>query len=182
MSERMFLAVALDDETRHGIAAHLTDALDGRLLPGKTVPPQNWHITLRFLGDTDPIQAETILAHLDESLGVEPFRLRLAGLGGFPKERKASVLWMGVADNTEPLSALAEVCEAAAQRAGFDSEGRPFHPHLTLSRLRPPADVRSLIEEVPGAGIGLEVTAVTLYRSILGEGPIRYEVVDAVEL
>jgi len=182
MSERMFLAVALDDQTRHGIAAHLTNALDGRRLPGKTVPPQNWHLTLRFLGDTERAQAETLLAYLDEDLDVEPFRMYLAGLGGFPKQRKASVLWMGVAGDAEPLEALAAACEAAARRAGFEPEGRPFHPHLTLSRLRPPADVRNLVEEVPAAGIGVELRAVTLYRSIQSSGPVRYEVVDSVEL
>jgi len=178
----MFLAVSLEDDIRNPIAAHLTGALDGRRIPGKAVPPANWHLTLRFLGPTEPVQAETILADLDENLEMGPFRLHLTGLGGFPKERKASVLWMGVAGDMEPLSALAEACEAAAQRAGFEPEGRPFHPHLTLSRLRPPADVRPLVAEIPDAGIAFDVTAVTLYRSILGEGPVRYEVVDVVEL
>lgn len=182
MADRMFLAVAFDDEVRHAVAAQINAAMDGRRLPGRTVRPENWHITLRFLGETSTLQADAIRAHLDQHLLVEPFRLRLAGLGGFPREQKASVLWMGLAGDLEPLSALAAECEVAAESAGFEPEGRPFHPHVTLSRIRPPHDVRDLIDEFPDAGIRLNVEGVTLFRSVLGSGPARYEVVDVVEL
>ncbi|MCP3996460.1 MAG: RNA 2',3'-cyclic phosphodiesterase [bacterium] len=182
MSERMFLAVALDNETRHTIVAHLDNEMGERKLPGKLVHPENWHITLRFLGDTSTMQADAIRAHLDQHLMVERFRLRLSGLGGFPRERKASVLWMGLAGDLEPLNTLADECETAAVRAGLEPEGRPFHPHITLSRIRPPQDVRSLIDEMPGAGIRLDVDAVTLYRTKLGNGPVRYEIVDQIVL
>ena len=182
MGERMFLAVALDNETRHAVAAHLEAVLGDRRIPGRGVRPENWHITLRFLGDTSAVQADAIRAHLDQHLMVEPFRLRLSGLGGFPKQRKASVLWMGLTGDLEPLNALADECETAAVKAGLEPEGRPFHPHVTLSRIRPPSDVRGLIDEVPDAGIRLDVDAVTLYRSILGSGPARYEVIDRIAL
>ena len=181
-TERMFLAVALPEEVRHAVAAHLSDELGDRKLPGKPAPPQNWHLTLRFLGATEQTQAEAIVAHLDQHLMVQPFRIRLVGLGGFPRERKASVLWMGVDGDVEALDELAAECERAAVRAGFEPEGRPFHPHLTLSRIRPPTDVRGLVDEVASAGIKFDVEAVTLYRSVLGGGPARYEVVDVVEL
>jgi 2'-5' RNA ligase len=178
----MFLAVALDDEARHAVAAHLDSALEGRRLPGKVVPPQNWHITMRFLGATEPTQADAVMAHLDQHLMVDAFRVRLMGLGGFPRERKASVLWMGLEGDPESMGELAAECETAAQRAGFEPEDRPFHPHLTLSRIRPPVDIRTLVDDVPPAGVRVDVGAVTLYRSILGSGPARYEVVGAVEL
>ena len=182
MADRMFLAVAFDDEVRHAVAAHLNAAMDERRLPGRIVRPENWHITLRFLGETSTLQADAIRAHLDQHLLVEPFRLRLAGLGGFPRERKASVLWMGLAGDLELLNALAEECEAAAVRAGFEPEGRPFHPHVTLSRIRPPLDVREFIDMFPDNGVRLNVEGVTLFRSVLGSAPARYEIVDVVEL
>ena len=182
MADRMFLAVALDDEARHAAAAHLTAALGDRRLPGRIVPPQNWHITLRFLGAASPEQADLILRHLDAHLVVDRFRVRLGALGGFPRERKASVLWMGVDGDTDPLAELAAECERSAVRAGFEPEGRPFHPHLTLSRIRPPTDIRHLIDEIEPAGVHLDVASVTLYRSVLGSGPARYEVVDTVAL
>ena len=180
MAERMFLAVGLPDEVRHAVAAHLADGQSR--LPGKVVRPENWHITLRFLGLTDGIQADSVLAHLDQHLMVEPFRVRLTELGGFPRESKASVLWLGLDGDLDSLEALAGECEIAAERAGFEPEGRPFHPHLTLSRIRPPVDIRDRVDATAPAGIAIDVTAVTLYRSILGKGPARYEVVGTVEL
>ncbi len=181
-AQRMFLAATLPEEARHAMAAHLGDELGDKRLPGKPVPPPNWHLTVRFLGSTEPTPAEAISAHLDQHLMVEPFRLRLTGLGGFPRERKASVLWIGIDGDLEPLSELAAECERAAVSAGFEPEGRPFHPHLTLSRIRPPSDVRKLVDEIPAAGIKFDVDAVTLYRSILGSGPARYEALDTVSL
>ncbi len=182
MQERMFLAVALGDEARHAIAAHLQSSLDGGKLPGKRVPPGNWHITLRFLGPTAAVQCDAVLAHLDQHLMVEPFRIRFTELGGFPREAKASVLWLGIDGALESLSALAAECETAAQAAGLEPEGRPFHPHLTLSRIRPPVDIRPLVDQFPAAKIALDVEEVTLYRSVLGGGLARYEVVERVLL
>ncbi|MDJ0498093.1 MAG: RNA 2',3'-cyclic phosphodiesterase [Acidimicrobiia bacterium] len=180
--ERLFLAVALDDNARHAIAAHLDDQLEGRRLPGRPVPPENWHLTLRFLGKTVAQQRDQVLAYLDEHLAVEPFRVSLTDLGAFPREARASVLWMGIAGAAEQLESTAAICEAAAVAADFEPEGRPFHAHLTLSRIRPPQNVRPLVELVEPVGVKLDVDAVTLYRSVLGSGPARYEVVERVEL
>jgi 2'-5' RNA ligase len=178
----MFLAVELDDESRHALATHLESSLDGEYLPGKPVRPENWHITLRFLGGTNATQRDKVLAHLDQHLVVEPFRIRFEGLGGFPRESKASVLWIGVGGEVAALENVAAICETAAQDAGFEPEGRPFHPHLTLSRIRPPTDIRPLIDRIEPAGVKADVRAVTLYRSVLWKDLAQYEVVDRVVL
>ena len=181
-AERMFLAVDLDDEIRHALGTRLEASLDGGLLPGRPVPLENWHVTLRFLGPTDDVQRDRVLAHLDQHLVVEPFRLRFGGLGGFPRQARASVLWMGLEGDVATLEKTAAICETAAVEAGFEPEGRPFHAHVTLSRIRPPVDVRSVVDQVEPAGVGWDVRAVTLFRSILGKGPARYEVVETIEL
>jgi 2'-5' RNA ligase len=182
--DQMFLAVELNDVTRHDLAAHLEASLDGELLPGRTVRPHNWHLTLRFLGPTRALERDRVLAFLDQHLTVDPFRIRFTGLGGFPRESKAAVLWIGVAGDVVALDALATICETAAQEAGFEPEGRPFHPHLTVSRVRPPIDIRPLVDRVELFRVACDVTAVTLYRSVLGQGqgPAQYEVVDTVTL
>ena len=182
MSDRMFLALELGDEARHAVAAHLQSSLGGKKLPGKPVPPENWHITMRFLGPTKAVERDAILAHLDQHVMVEPFRIRFTEFGGFPREEKASVLWLGIDGDLDSLSALAMECETAAQSAGMEPEGRPFHPHLTLSRIRPPFDIRTLAEQFPPARIVQDVSEVTLYRSVFGSGPVRYEAVERVSL
>ncbi|HZJ48647.1 MAG TPA: 2'-5' RNA ligase family protein, partial [Acidimicrobiia bacterium] len=83
MSERLFLAVALSDDVRHGLAAFLVD--ETMRLPGRPTPPDNWHLTLRFLGATDAPARDRILEFLDDHLVVEPFTLGFGTLGAFPK-------------------------------------------------------------------------------------------------
>ncbi len=179
--DRLFLAVALTDDARHALARRIEDRLDGGRMPGRPVRIASWHITLRFLGSAAPVQRDAVLAHLDQHLQTSPFRIRLDGLGAFPRAARASILWVGVATGADGLTALAAGCEEAAQAAGFEPEGRPFHPHVTVSRIRPPQDLRSLLDGEP-TGVPMDVTAVTLFRSVLGGGPARYEVIETVDL
>jgi 2'-5' RNA ligase len=180
--QRLFLAVALPDDVRHGVAARLREHLGDRRMPGKPVAIENWHITLRFLGSATPMQRDSVLAHLDQHIQTGPFRMRFACLGAFPRPSRASTLWVGVATGADGLAALAADCETAADAAGFEPEGRPFHPHLTIARIRPPESVRSLIDG-ESIAVTMDVAAVTMYRSILAGGrPVRYEAVETVEL
>lgn len=67
-------------------------------------------------------------------------------------------------------------------RAGFDAEIRPFRAHLTLSRMRPPTDVATLLAASQPHQGQLTVDAVTLFRSRLGLGAPRYETVEQFPL
>lgn len=180
MSDRLFLAVALTDEVRHGLAAFLGERVIR--LPGRPTPPDNWHVTLRFLGSTDALQRDRILEFLDEHLVVEPFTLGFAGLGAFPKPSRATVLWLGTGRGSDELAKAAEICEQAATSVGLESEDRPFHSHLTVARIRPPVNVDGIVEQVGTFPLKMEVDRMTLYRSHLGRGGARYETVDEVLL
>ncbi len=179
MTERLFLAVALDEEVRRGLDAGLEEI---RPLPGKPVPPENWHITLRFLGATDEVARDRILAELDQTELPAPFRISFADLGAFPRPGRATVLWLGVDQGSDELATLAAACEEAAQAAGLDAEDRPFHAHLTLARIRPWQDVTPVVEGAGTIARTQTVDRITLYRSLLGGGPARYEIVEEVEL
>lgn len=181
MTDRLFLAVALDDDVRHALATRLTEMMDGGFMPGRPVAVENWHITLRFLGDATAVQGEAVLAHLDQHLQAQPFRIRFGALGGFPRASRAAILWAGVVAGADELTALAGECEVAADAAGFGPEDRPFHPHLTLARIRPPENVRHLVDG-QSLGVRMRVGEVTLLRSIMGRGPVRDQVVDTVAL
>ena len=176
---RIFLAVDLTDELRHGLAAHLAEWLP---LPGSTPPPANWHLTLRFLGKIDQQAYESLLRRLDETDLGPAFDLSFAGLGAFPRPARATVLWVGTAAGSAELRNLAGSVEAAVVEAGSMPEERPFHPHLTLSRIRPPQDVRSLTEAVPPFPLALAVRHITVFESHLGGGPAVYEELERFEL
>jgi RNA 2',3'-cyclic 3'-phosphodiesterase len=171
---RLFLAVPLTEPARAAIRAALATALPAGA-PGRAVRPESWHLTLRFLGDTAPDQASRLAEVLSAAALGPPFQLAFAWLGAFPRPDRAAVLWLGVATGAAELGALAAVVERSARDAGFPAERRPFSAHLTLSRIRPPADVAPLVARPTGPPISMPVTEVVLFRSHLGGGPARYE-------
>jgi 2'-5' RNA ligase len=178
---RLFLAAALDGPTRRLLAAHV-EAHGGDALPGRVVQPQNWHLTLRFLGWVTEPQRDGVMRTLDESALPGPFAVRFGGLGAFPKLRRATVLWLGIDGGGDGLGELAAAAEEAAQAVGYEPEDRPYHPHLTLSRIRPAEDVTDLVEAFPPFAVKMSVTAITLYESHLRKGGAVYEALDTVEL
>lgn len=175
--ERLFIGVPLAEEARSAIARALP-----RNLPGKLVPPENWHFTLRFLGSTAAEARDQIIQRLDAATCGARFGIRFNELGAFPNPGRARILWLGVDEGAERLIHLAAIAEGVARSVGFAAEAREFKPHLTLSRIDRPASVNTLIGSKPSFGVRMTVESVVLYRSRLGRGPARYEEVARFEL
>ncbi len=178
---RLFVGIPCPPELRDRLRDHLRAAF-GERLPGRAVMPANWHLTLRFLGDTGADRLRSLTNELRCVGGGAPFDLSLAALGAFPRPARASVLWIGVGAAEAELRALAAGVEAAAVRAGFAAEPKPFAPHLTLSRLNPPADLRRVIAAASPFGGRMTVDGFVLFRSHLGAGAPRYERVERFPL
>lgn len=170
--ERLFIAVPLTDQARDKIAAALPP------LPGRRVPPQNWHFTLRFLGDAEQERRDQLAETLRRTRLGRSFSIRFDGLGAFPRAKRARIIWLGVTDGARELVSLAETVESAVRRSDFSAEKRPFKPHLTLSRVEPPRAVADLLSSQPALDVIMPVTEITLVRSSLGAGPAKYEVVE----
>ena len=170
-------------------APHLRRALEGAQLglkrsfgqpdPVKWVPAHQFHFTLKFLGEIPPEAAERAMQALERAVvGAVPFEVRVAGLGGFPGGDRLSVLWAGVAEGKEQLTALAAAVEREFEAAGFPRERRPFRPHLTLGRVREgarvPAAVPQMLAQAAGQEFGTwRVERVVLMQSELTpRGPI----------
>ncbi len=168
---RIFVATGFPSEVR----AAIEDRLATVSLPGRRVDPADWHITLRFLGDIAVVAFERLLAALDECRLPPPFELRLGGVGAFPQARKAAVVWVGLEEGTARLRGLQEEVEQACEGVGLGREERPFRPHVTLSRIRPPSDVRRLVDQFPPLGIRSPVGEVVVLRSRLQPDGPRYE-------
>ncbi len=102
----------------------------------KAVRPENYHITVKFLGDVDENLTEKLVYKLTERLdkaGDRNLDIRYAGV--FPNPGSPRVIWAG-AGPEEPLKKLNTTCEEAAFELGVDKEAREFHPHLTLGRIK----------------------------------------------
>jgi 2'-5' RNA ligase len=177
---RLFVGVPFPPELRDALSAYLARTFGE--LPGRAVPAANWHLTLRFLGDTDGARRVRVTEELRGSITAAPFTLALTSPGAFPRPARATVLWIGVGEGLEALGRLAAQAEEAAVRAGYAPETRPFAAHLTLSRIQPPADLRPVLQREPAFGGSFFVDRVALYRSRLGGGPARYEVLEEFPL
>jgi len=175
---RCFVAVPIDAELRRELehareqlrAAHPT--LDDSW---RWTVPAEWHVTLAFLGETDP----TGIGRLTDAIEAvaaprDAFILPTGELGVFPSPRAARVLWYGVHD---PDGSLAAAIEELREALGLDPG--PVHPHVTLARARHRhgAIADALLEGPPMPRGRLSVDRVRLYRSHTGAGPARYEVV-----
>lgn len=93
--------------------------------------PASWHITLQFLGNTQPEQLVCLLKQLAE-VQAAPVAIQLAGLACF---ERAGVFHVGI-EPTPALAALQQRVVAATAHCGFEPETRPFHPHITLARAK----------------------------------------------
>jgi RNA 2',3'-cyclic 3'-phosphodiesterase len=168
--ERLFVAIPIPPMAREELAGALPPAL-----PGRRVVADKWHFTLRFLGLTASALRDRLIAELAAERFGGVISLQLSGLGAFPDPVRARVLWVGVTQGADRLTELADRVTAACSRAGLVSDERPYSPHLTLSRLDPPRDVRRLVREASGFVVSATLDEVVLMRSTLGQGHPRYE-------
>ena len=106
----------------------------GGLTGARWIEPENYHITLRFIGDVDNQTANEVMNNLDYLSESLRFPIRLTHLGTFGGD-KPRALYAGV-ESSEPLSRLQAAHERMLQRSGLPPEGRKFVPHVSLARLR----------------------------------------------
>jgi 2'-5' RNA ligase len=126
---RLFVALSLPEEIRQALAS-LTGGLPG----ARWVPPENYHLTLRFIGQVHNGEAEDIDDALTALRG-KGFELSLKGLGCFCEGPRPTSLWAGVQAD-EGLTRLQAKVESALVRAGLRPEKRKFTPHVTLARFK----------------------------------------------
>lgn len=167
------------------------EALLRRLRPLATGPvswtrPGNWHLTLKFLGQVPgegPSGLEAVTAAL-AGVRFSPFALSGAGGGFFPSPRRPRVAWVGLDQGRAACVALAGTVEAVLAPLGYAPENRPFAGHLTVARFREPGragDVAGMAGVLDAVRLpACAVDRITLWRSILGPGGPRYEVLATV--
>lgn len=152
---RLFVALDLPYAARERLSQLTTIGIPG----ARWVPPENHHLTLRFIGEVPGYQAEEI-DHALAAVKAKGFGLTLCGLGTFARSGRATTLWVGAA-RCEALERLQSKIETALQRCGLEPERRRFQPHVTLARL----------DNVPEAKLAAFVQGYNLFRM----EPIRME-------
>lgn len=156
-------------------------------LPVRWVDPENFHVTLKFLGEVRHDRVAAIQEALDRAATeTAPFSTRIRGFGAFPSVRKPRVIWAGV-DASPELRCLKQDLEWTLSALKFDVETQAFHPHVTLGRVRPDGGAgvfRGLdrcFSELR-LDVELRVHTVDLMESRLSPGGARYHVVSGARL
>ncbi len=167
---RLFVGLDLPWEIRSELTKLRTS------LPGaRWVAEESLHLTLRFIGEVTPNQAEDIDVALHNLRG-KKFPLTLTGLGTLSRSGREISLWAGV-ERSAALEHLQAKVETALQRAGLPPERRRFVPHVTLARLDSLVDSR-LAAYVQANNLfrssTVEIDHVTLFSSLLGKEAAVY--------
>ncbi len=163
---RLFVGLELPWELRQRVAMLAAAGIPG----ARWVPAENYHVTLRFIGEAPRYLAEEI-DHALAALQSPAFTLTLAGIGTFAKGGRSQMLWLGV-DRTEMLERLQAKIETALQRCGLEPERRRFQPHVTLARLDgvPEGKLASFVQANNlFRSDPVEIAHFTLFSSLLGK-------------
>ncbi len=176
---RTFLAFKPPDAIGHRIEG-LQNRLRAKELGARWVKPTNIHLTLKFLGETDPAAGAAIQSAMQAAVaGQAPLELALGGVGGFPHLNRPRVLWLAVEAASERLQTIQHVLETRLALCGFQSEKRRFKAHLTIGRIRNPKRWRAAdaaiargLQDLPPEPF--TVDALIWYESRLCPGGAQY--------
>lgn len=186
---RLFCAVALPTEVRARAAAHAVH-LRTRLDEDLKVSwerEEKMHVTVKFFGDVLTDRVASLADALSRTARrLAPFELRLARCGVFASLSRPRVLWLGIEDERGRLATLQRDIEDECAREGFPRDARPFHPHVTLARLRfvneQARRLARLHIESEFAPVGFRVGEIVLVCSELGARGSRYTIHSRHEL
>lgn len=147
-------------------------------------PPENWHITLRFLGDINEEQCEPLMAAIQSSIAnTEALSLNFSSLKLFPSPKNSIALILQP-EHVVDLTVLAIKIDKATKSLGFESEKRAFKPHLTLAKIdrkkHEPIEIN--VETIKIPNLNFTVDQVHLYQSELTEEGSRYTALHTILL
>jgi RNA 2',3'-cyclic 3'-phosphodiesterase len=171
---RLFAAVEITQDAKRAVASAVQPWRE-RFPRARWSPEDNWHVTLKFLGRTWPRLRGWVEERLRAAAGgIEPFEVRLDGLGAFPSASRARVVWAGLSDDTGRFAALAATIDAALA-SEFPVETRPWQPHLTVGRSDPPIPLPEGFAGSMVEPVGFRVDRVVLFQSHLRRPAPVYE-------
>jgi 2'-5' RNA ligase len=182
---RTFVAVDLSPEIKITLEAMIRNV---RKKAGgvKWVGSDAMHLTLKFLGEIPEDKAGTVGALLAGLAATHrPFPLKLKGTGTFPPGggMNARVLWAGVVEDPGLMEFQAAL-EDEFEKAGFAREERPFHPHMTLGRVKSPDGLEQALRELERHGTAdlgeMTVARLAFFESVLKPtGPVYRVLTEA---
>ena len=181
---RVFIAIELPATLRARVISHI-DRLRESIpdVRASWAREDNLHLTLKFLGEIPATDVEKVSAAASLAANqVEPFEIVVEGCGSFPPSRQPRALWIGIDPGAQTSCLhLFQKLEDECEKMGLAREPRPFHPHLTIARIRKPHGSRQLAELHKEIGFNREaigVSELAVIRSELRSEGSRHSVIS----
>ena len=175
---RLFVAVDVDDAARAACAG-VAERLRAKGFAAKWVPPENYHLTVAFIGGVDEARVGEVESVLrDAAARAHAITVPLDAVGAFPNERRARIVWVGSGAPQPAFATLCGVVRGALATLGFSFD-RHTDAHVTLAR----AEGRAALPAVPAPKVApIRVASLALYRSFTERSGARYEPLVRVPL
>ncbi|WP_423189802.1 RNA 2',3'-cyclic phosphodiesterase [Alkalibacterium sp. f15] len=171
---RVFIAIEIGEQTKKQLK-NVQDKMKNYVNKGNFTTRDNFHVTLRFIGDVDQEEIDGLRCVIDNmALITKPFKLSLDTLGHFPRKQK-EIIWVGIKGQLDSLNELKRDLEGELEKAGFAKEEREYRPHITLVRsasLDKPVEV--IIEEVSVPHSEIIAGSISLMESTRIDGELVY--------
>ncbi len=170
---RCFLALNLSVETARAISDEqkkLKETCDTAGVQVRWVPPQNMHVTVRFLGQITEPMIRVLKDNLERATrSIAPFDMEMKSIGAFPDTLAPKVIWAGVGSDDSQLERLYLAVAKVLEDTGFKNDSKPFKSHVTIGRVKEgSAGISSCMEDTEGLGFGrTHVRDLVCYRSDL---------------
>lgn len=165
---RLFVGLTLPNDVRFALSL-----LRGGISGARWMPPEDYHITLRFGGDMDERQAKIWRDDLYD-IKASPMEIVIDGLDAFGGDRPR-ILYARV-QNNKPLNELQSALERSARRLGFEPDPRRFVPHITMAKLKrvESYEIAQYLQEHPlSAPLRFQARDMCLFsaKPLVGGGP-----------
>ena len=186
---RLFVAVAVPAQVKQRILETQAELKDIVRAGVRWTTPDQFHLTLRFLGSVESAQVEALSSALGAACaGFKPLRLRAGRIGFFPRLRSPRVVWVGVTDEDNALPRLQQAVQAASNEFTSETPETRFTGHVTLGRVKEITRLQAeplvkAAERMKQLVFGTwEAREVELVRSQLSPHGSRYSVVSLAPL
>ena len=184
-SVRLFIALETPAAVRKALAGTMAELREVEA-DVRWESEEKLHATLKFLGDTPDCRVDAVAAALERvSSSTAPLTVAYSGLGFFPSPREPRIVWAGLLEPTGALAGFHARIEASMGALGFAKESRPFHPHVTLGRVRGPrgaAALRARVETCTFDQPPIALHEVALIRSDLRPSGSVYTTLKRISL
>jgi len=179
---RSFIAIPLPERIKKQLGA-LQQNLCQAVPELKPVKPENLHLTLHFLGEQTQDQLAKIASSM-LSIGQKKknFNATLEGLGFFPYQRRAKVIWLGIHPHGDLIDLHDRLAEELKQ-LGLAPDPRPYRPHLTIGRFKcQPRQTAAMCPYLSHGCGSFTIDKMTLFRSQLTAGGAIHSPLKTVDL